>query len=439
MGREKREWRRKSKKMDYRTFRANLRYMKGDDLERLPLIWLEDMLLSPSSSEEKDEEKGNIKHNNSHRSNKTCQSLPDPSFQKLLRNHRGTGLALLIADPQCRTSLIEKCYPANGGRCRHGGMLKKSTASSVMLTRKKSATLIEEGGEVLAHCAITGFDSHPMAASALRKPNGATVTKVPAVVETLGTTYFLKFDSGKMHHRGDLPLNLAARLQREGRNGCALRYLSTGCVYSSSSSRCYYAEFDNGECWWGTDKDDALDKVFTEMDVHRVAFGVNTGGGGNTFAVNAPNESSWVVLGKDGSVRWKNVPPGLHDALLAQGAGISSAVVSAADRLDPAVTNDGFLEHGVAVAAIPRAAPCEVSLGARGAYFVRFLDGRVDYSLPNFVADAVDGLEGDGRAIRNVALHVDTYDCLIRYSMEETMDEEGEGRFVKATDRDTSK
>jgi hypothetical protein len=57
-------------------------------------------------------------------------------------------------------------------------------------------------------------------------------------------------------------------------------------------------------------------------------------------------------------------------------------------------------------------------LGIAGTYFVRFLNGRVDYSLPNFVADVFDKFEGDGKLIRNVNLHVDTYDCLIRYSKE---------------------
>ncbi len=64
-------------------------------------------------------------------------------------------------------------------------------------------------------------------------------------------------------------------------------------------------------------------------------------------------------------------------------------------------------------------APCEVSLGMDGTYFVRLLDGSVDYSLPNFVADVIDKLEADGKKIRNVALHVDTFDCFIRYSLVE--------------------
>lgn len=62
--------------------------------------------------------------------------------------------------------------------------------------------------------------------------------------------------------------------------------------------------------------------------------------------------------------------------------------------------------------------PCEVSLGIGGTYFIRFIDGSFDYSLPNFVADVVDKFESDGRLIRNVSLHMETFDCLIRYSNE---------------------
>jgi hypothetical protein len=61
------------------------------------------------------------------------------------------------------------------------------------------------------------------------------------------------------------------------------------------------------------------------------------------------------------------------------------------------------------------AAPCEVSLGMSGSYFIRFLDGSVDYNLPNFAADVFEKLESQGLQIRNVPLHVDTVDCLMRF------------------------
>ena len=92
--------------------------------------------------------------------------------------------------------------------------------------------------------------------------------------------------------------------------------------------------------------------------MHRVAFGA---------------KSSWVVIGKDGSVKWKNVPQGLHDVLIAHELGLPGTLtpITKSDSTSPAEYSS----------------PCEVSLGIGGTYFLRFLDGRVDYSLPNFVAD----------------------------------------------------
>ena len=163
-----------------------------------------------------------------------------------------------------------------------------SSHRSAMLKREKAATLIDEGGEWLKHCAITGFDNET--AANRDNPGGADGKRSPTIdPASLGTTYFLKFDNGRMHHRCDLPANLAGRLIREGKERGDITYLSTGCSYNATGRkdaaalrghRCYYAEFDNGECWWGTNKDDVLDGVLMETDVHRVAFG-SGGPGGN--------------------------------------------------------------------------------------------------------------------------------------------------------------
>lgn len=358
-----------AKKLTYQTFRTNFRYMKSDDLKPLPLMWLEDVPLSSPDRAAADKD-----------GNKLYAKLDRP-FQDLIRNHRGGGLALLIADPQCKASLIGQCYINS-----HYG-IDRYKSSSAMLKREKAATLIDEGGESLKHCAITGF-AHATTAS---------------YDDSGETSYFLKFDGGKARHKGNLPSNLVARLSREEKSRGSINYLSTGCSYSARGGhRCYYAEFDNGECWWGCNKDDVLDKIFNEMDVHRVAFGSGKG--------TPTDQSSWVVIGKDGSVRWRNVPQGLHDVLIARDSGASA---STTDDVTTVKNNPSAA-----------AAPCEVSLGVGGTYFVRFLDGRVDYSLPTFAADAFDKLEAEGKLIRNVALHVDTYDCLVRYSKGSDDDED---------------
>jgi len=363
-----------SNKLSYQTFRTNLRYMKRDDIKTLPVLWLEDVQLTSNED------------SSSRRSNKL-----DTKFQQQIRNYRGTNLALLISDKQCKTSLI-------GRTCSLSNINTESLSNSgsSMLQRMGSATLIDGGGELLNHVAITGYDDKTSTSKSAKDIFNKSKN------ESMGTTYFLKFDNGKTHHRGNLPSNLLARLYRERKEYTSIKYLSTGCTYSiGNGHRCYYCEFDTGECWWGTNKDDMLDDAFMSVDVHRVAFG---GSSSNK------ESSSWIVIGKDGSVKWKNVPQGLHDLLMKHMATTSN---SKEGLLSPT-----FLSVNPATPKSTAVCPCEVSLGIGGTYFIRFIDGSFDYSLPNFVADVVDKFESDGRLIRNVSLHIETYDCLIRYSNE---------------------
>ena len=65
-------------------------------------------------------------------------------------------------------------------------------------------------------------------------------------------------------------------------------------------------------------------------------------------------------------------------------------------------------EYDVDAVRNPSASPCEVSLGIGGKYFIRFLDGGLDYSVPNFVTEAFGRLEADGKLVRDMALHVET-------------------------------
>ena len=370
-----------SNKLSYQTFRTNLRYMKSDDIKTLPVLWLEDVQLT--SNEDSSSRRSNNK-------------LPyytklDTKFQQQIRNYRGTNLALLITDKQCKTSLIGRTCSLNNINTES---LKSSSSGISMLQREGSATLLDGGGELLNHVAITGYDKS--------SNTGKTAKDIfnKSKNESSGTTYFLKFDHGKTHHRGNLPSNLLARLYRERKDYTSIKYLSTGCTYSiGNGHRCYYCEFDTGECWWGTNKDDMLDEVFMNVDVHRVAFGRSSSN---------KESSSWIVIGKDGSVKWKNVPQGIHDLLM------KHMETSEKELLSPSFSS-------VDLPATPKSTagcPCEVSLGIGGTYFIRFIDGSFDYSLPNFVADVIDKFETDGRLIRNVSLHMETYDCLIRYSNE---------------------
>ncbi|KAL7492222.1 hypothetical protein ACHAWT_001393 [Skeletonema menzelii] len=341
----------------YRLFRQELRKMSNEDLMSIPsMLWIEDVPLESPS----------LPHQRNPRQ-------MDANFKKLAREHRGTGLVLLTADTECRNALIEHCYyaPYKGEGDNLGVSMGKPT-----LRVDGVATMIHGGAKYLRFCGIIGettssnYDDH-------KQSKG-------------GTSYFLKFDGGKTYGHG-LPSNLMKRLSREMKELKSIQYLSTGSLLHDSppsqsdgeEERCYYLEFDGGECWWHVpifqgEPDHDLERIFSEVDIHRVAFGSSISEGIGASA-------SWIVIGKDGSVFYRNIPQGLHDTLTAR---------------------DMEETH---------AAPCEVSLGVSGSYFMRFLDGSVDYNLPKFAADVFEKLESQGLLIRNVSLHVDTVDCLMRF------------------------
>jgi len=389
----------------YRKFRQKLGYMKNEELlSILPsMLWMEDIQLdSPRllphhhrhhhhhrNNNRRNQQGKDTKQNrtNNYDSYSIVSNKMDPKFQKSVREHRGMGLALLIADSECRNELIGHCYARyymnnkNNGKQDYDEIMSSLTPKPTLRV-EGVATLINGGGEFLRSCCLIGQAS-------LHGDGQHHSTKEKYNCGG-NTSYFLKFDGGKSYHHGSLPSNLMNRFSREKKEVKAIRYLSIGpLLYGSLSSesdgggeRCYYLEFDDGECWWNVpvsegEQDNDLERIFSQVNIHRVAFGCSSD--------NLGASASWIVIGKNGSVFYRNIPQGLHDALTARNAAESHA------------------------------APCEVSLGMSASYFIRFLDGSVDYNLPKFAADVFDKLELQGAIIRNVSLHVDTADCLIRF------------------------
>jgi hypothetical protein len=157
-----------------------------------------------------------------------------------------------------------------------------------------------------------------------------------------------------------------------------LIYLSTG------PHGCYYAEFRSGECWWGSAVEDHdFHSIIQAWDVYRVVFGPI-----ETFEDERGNSrvtNSWIILGRDGRAAWKNLPSRLHH------------------RLESRLAN--------------WAAPAEVALGPGDSYFIRFLDGSVDYCLPAEVAQVCEYIERLGGSITDIALHPEiSHDFLIRHT-----------------------
>ena len=57
----------------------------------------------------------------------------------------------------------------------------------------------------------------------------------------------------------------------------------------------------------------------------------------------------------------------------------------------------------------------EVALGSGDSYFVRFLDGTVDYCLPAHMGVVCQKLEQEGSAVTSISLHPNLpYDFVIR-------------------------
>lgn len=196
------------------------------------------------------------------------------------------------------------------------------------------------------------------------------------------SAFFFSRDTGKAQAWGHLPPKLYRRMQGGGTNSGNeigdLIYLSTGPHGS------YYAEFRSGECWWGSAvQDDDFHSIIQAWDVYRVVFGPI-----ETFEDERGNSkftNSWIILGRDGRAAWKNLPSRLHH------------------RLESRLAN--------------WAAPAEVAFGPGDSYFIRFLDGTVDYCLPAEVAQVCDYIERHGGSITDIALHPEiSHDFMIRHT-----------------------
>jgi hypothetical protein len=194
------------------------------------------------------------------------------------------------------------------------------------------------------------------------------------------TAFFVSRDRDKSSTWGYLPPQLFQRMKRAGFDArYDLMYLSTG------PQGCYYAEFRSGDCWWGNAlKDDKnFHMIVKNWDVYRVAFGpivTYKDDDGHRWTAN-----SWIILGRDGRAAWKNLPSRLHQKL--------------ESRL------------------VDWPAPAEVMLGSDDSYFIRFLDGTIDYCLPAEVASVCDYIESRGGRITDMALHPEvSQDFVIRHT-----------------------
>lgn len=201
-----------------------------------------------------------------------------------------------------------------------------------------------------------------------------------------GSSFFVSRDNGKSYSWGQLPPRLLQRMKSQGLDPvkhCGdLIYLSTG------PNGYYFAEFQSGECWWGcAGEDKEFYEILQKWEVYRVVFGSSV----THTAIDSNSckremiSNTWIILGRDGRAAWKNLPSRLHQTL------------------------EGRLANS--------AAPAEVALGAGDSYYVRFLDGTVDYCLPAQVASVCEGIQKRGGTITDMALNPDvSHEFLVRHT-----------------------
>jgi hypothetical protein len=266
-----------------------------------------------------------------------------------LQEHRGLSLTICMHNETAQEAFLSKC-----------GSKAVSSLSKIFRNQSSGSTIVTLDPD---NCSDGGA--------------ATTIKHVSLLVGSSETAFFISQDGGKASHWGHLPEKLFQRMKSAGMNPlCSssdLIYLSNGPLGS------YYAQFRSGECWWGSPLgDEEFHSICGEWDVYRVAFG-------STTVVGARHTiSSWIIIGYDGRVAWKNLPARLHNKLESRMA--------------------------------DEAAPVEVALGSGNSYFIRFLDGSFDYCLPASAAEECRKLEEKGATITSVSLHPElSQDFVIRH------------------------
>ncbi|CAB9505382.1 expressed unknown protein [Seminavis robusta] len=219
------------------------------------------------------------------------------------------------------------------------------------------------------------------------RPGGAGATIRHLALLPKGSSFFVSRDNGKSYSWGQLPPRLLQRMKSQGldpvKHCGELLYLSTG------PNGYYYAEFSTGECWWGcAGEDKEFYEILQHWEIYRVVFGASvkhTAVNGNSNQTREVLTNSWIILGRDGRAAWKNLPSRLHQTL------------------ESRLANS--------------AAPAEVALGSGDSYYVRFLDGTVDYCLPAELAAVCERIQRSGGVITDMALNPEaSHEFMVRHT-----------------------
>jgi hypothetical protein len=303
--------------------------------------------------------------------------LLSPNERSFLQHERGNSLTIRLDNPRTKEMFIHRC----------GGKLHQVQRSR-LFKGVDSIVTIHPGN---CRSPAQSSSSVTTSSASVWSRGAATDLQQVELIASTGTYngFFLSRDGNKSQTWGRIPNKLYRRMKQEGAGGAGvgggaeigdLVYLSTGPHGS------YYAEFQSGECWWGSAVEDAdFHNLMRSWDVYRVAFGPIESVAEDEHDNKTISTSSWIIISRDGRAAWKNLPSRLTQKL------------------------EGRLASW--------AAPAEVSLGPGDSYFVRFLDGQVDYCLPAEIARVCERIESSGGQITSICLHPEiSNDFVIRHT-----------------------
>ena len=249
------------------------------------------------------------------------------------------------------------------GICFTAAFADKTTRNQFGKSVNRTANFDEKTGGInqkLLHCKTEIFGLEKVGAIS---PSIRTISITKNDQGEVG--FFVSHDDGKTHGGDNIPQRLKTRIQKESNSKQrSIRYLALGPRDS------YFAELVSGETFWAIGKhDEQFFNIMQSSRVHRVAFG------------SFNDDSSWIVLTKDGTVAWRNIPLQLEKLLESRESGM--------------------------------AAPCEVSLGDAGTFFIRFMNGEINYCLPSFADEICRRIEDSGASISCISLHPEVMDAII--------------------------
>ena len=282
-------------------------------------------------------------------------ALPDlpPRQRQQLERRRGTSLSAFFGKSNADKALAIQC--------------KATDSFLAEITCHKSRTIL---GLTLENCNVGGAGTGIKSIS-LFCPNDS---------EEGEPSFFLSRDSGPSTVFGPLPYPLYMRFHRNGFDPKTqvknIEYLSAGPM------EYYFCQFYSGDTWWGSRAEDApFHKICSSWDIHTASFGT-------PVVREKKREASWILLSCDGQAAWRNLPARLHNILLARTELVSSLVEKGTNYFHTCASEIA-----------------EISLGSEDSYFVRFMDGSVDFCYSAKMEKHHRHLEEKGSTVTSVCLH----------------------------------